>query len=149
MNADTAATLILSVFSIVSGWIAWVVATNIRRSKTARVVAEMHQKFLEKCAASQDLLGYLESPAVRRFLESATNEGPHAYVRILNAVQAGVILLLLGGTVLLLRLGQENADTRQALLIAGAPVAALGAGFLISAGVSYVLAKSWGLLNRS
>ncbi|MCL4850660.1 MAG: hypothetical protein KJZ78_04680 [Bryobacteraceae bacterium] len=136
-------------FAIAIGWIAWVVATNIRRSKTARTVAEMHQKFLDKCEGGQDLLRYLESPPVRRFLESATNEGFNAFNRILNAVQAGVILLLLGATVLFLRLGQADPDIRQVLLTVGASLAALGAGFLISAGISYILAKTWGLLDRS
>ena len=54
-------------------FVVWTITTNIRRAKTARIVADLHGKVLEKCAGSQELMGYVQSDAGRRFLESAAS----------------------------------------------------------------------------
>src|SRR5258708_7218124 len=81
----------------VFGFIVWTITTNIRRAKVAHVVADLHGKVLEKCSANQELMGYVQSDAGRRFMESATDGQTNPTYRILNAIQAGVILSLLGG----------------------------------------------------
>jgi hypothetical protein len=131
----------------VFGWIVWTIATNIRRSKATRVVAELHTKLLDKCAASQELLGYLESEAGRRFLESASISGTNPASRILNALQGGATLSLVGVALLRVHANVEHVDFQQFLLVSGAVATATGLGFLISAGVSYLLCKSWGILT--
>ncbi|MBV8833163.1 MAG: hypothetical protein JO108_28530 [Acidobacteriaceae bacterium] len=129
------------------GFIVWTIATNIRRSKAARAVADLHTRVLDKCAASQDLLSYLESDAGRQFLESAGTETTNPSGRILNAVQAGFILSLVGGAFLAVRAAPIDPDASQILLVLGSVALAIGVGFLLSAATSYVLCKNWGLLN--
>lgn len=68
--------------------------------------------------------------------------------RILDATQFGVILVLLGLSLLMIRLAEADEVSRRTLLYLGVPTTAVGAGFLISAGVSYTLSKSWHLLDR-
>jgi hypothetical protein len=131
----------------VFGWIVWTIATNIRRSKATRVVAELHTKLLDKCAASQELLGYLESEAGRRFLESASTSETNPASRILNALQGGAIILLVGVALLIVRSNVGHNDFQQFLLVSGAIAVAIGLGFLISAVASYLLCKSWGILT--
>ena len=140
--------VVFGVLGFTLSWVVWVVATNIRRSKTASAVANLHSKLLDRCTASNDLLMYLESESGRRFLESATSETANPFPRILNAIQAGAILVLFGIAVVLVRLAFDETGARQAFLLLGSAALAIGAGFLISAGISYTLCKSWGLLKR-
>jgi hypothetical protein len=128
-------------------FIVWTITTNIRRAKTARIVADLHGKVLEKCAGSQELIGYVQSDAGRRFLESAANGQSGSAVRILNAIEAGAILALLGGAFILVSHLHRDVDAQETLVTFGYLVTALGAGFLVSAAISYFLCKSWGLLN--
>lgn len=145
MNDDVV--IVPTIFGVF-GWIVWTISTNIRRSKTAREIADLHAKLLDKFAASQELQNYIESDAGRRFLESASTGYANPSGRILNAVQAGTILSLVGLAGLLVRATLQDTDLRQFLIVAGSIVLAIGIGFLVSALISYGLCKSWGLLNR-
>ena len=129
------------------GWVIKTIATNIRQSHGARAVADLHSKLLDKCAGSQDLIAYLESDAGRKFLESATLERANPAGRILNALQAGFVLGLVGIAELTVRGLEPDINAERFLLVTGAVVLAIGVGFLLSAGTSYVLCRSWGLLN--
>jgi hypothetical protein len=135
------------------GWMCWTISTNIRRSHAARAVAQLHSKLLDKCAASQDLMAYLESETGRKFLESAGTESANPAGRILNAIQAGAIALFVGIAELIVRMTMDviirNSDEDHFLLVSGAIALAIGIGFLISAATSFALTKSWGLLNPS
>jgi len=131
------------------GFVVWTITTNIRRAKVAHAIADLHSKVLEKCSANQELMGYVQSEAGRRFLESTTDSQANPTSRILNAVQAGTILSLLGGASVFVSNLNQDLDVREVFGILGWLVLAVGLGFLISAGVSYVLCKSWGLLNRA
>jgi len=139
--------IVPTIFGVI-GFIVWTITTNIRRSKVAQVVADLHGKVLEKCSANQELMGYVQSDAGRRFLESAADSQANPTSRILNAVQAGVILALLGGASIIVSNLHHDADAREFFVTLGWLVMSVGLGFLISAGVSYGLCKSWGLLNR-
>ena len=135
------------VFGMVS-WVTWVIATNIRRGATARAVASLHSKLLDRCTSNQELLSYLESEAGRRFLESSTTSGSNPPNRILNAVQAGAILSLAGGAMLLVRNAEHiDWDGGEFLVVCGSVLVAVGLGFLVSAAISYVLCRSWGLFR--
>jgi hypothetical protein len=129
------------------GWVSWTISTNIRRSHAARGVAQLHSKLLDKCAASQDLVAYLESETGRKFLDSASTESANPSGRILNAIQAGAIVLFIGIAELIVRMTVLNTDEDHFLLVSGAIALAVGIGFLISAATSFVLCKSWGLLH--
>src|SRR6185369_13798843 len=129
------------VFGMV-GWVVWVIANAIRRGHTARAVADLHSRLLDKCTSNQELLSYLESQPGRRFLESTTTSGSNPSGRILNAVQAGSIAALAGGAMLIVRTEERfDWDGRQFLVIFGSVLLAIGLGFLVSAAISYVLCR--------
>jgi hypothetical protein len=135
------------VFGMV-GWVTWVIASTIRRGHTARAVADLHSKLLDKCTSNQELLSYLESQSGRRFLESTTTSGSNPSGRILNAIQAGAIAALAGGAMLIVRTEERlDWDGREFLVIFGSLLLAIGLGYLVSAAVSYVLCRSWGLFR--
>lgn len=91
-------------------------------------------------------------------MDSAAFERVKPFGRVLGSVQAGLILFLLGLGSLLIRATLPHAafssdvdlaQTAESFLIISMLLLALGAGFLVSAGASYWLSKSWGLLNGS
>lgn len=141
--------VIAPAFFTLVGWVVYTISSNIRRAHVSRSVADLHAKLLDKCAASQDLIAYMESASGRKFLESAGMEGGHPWSRILNAMQAGLVLALVGVAELIVRSYNFNSDTSEFLLITGAVALAVGVGFLLSAVTSFFLSKSWGLLTPS
>lgn len=148
MPEPLAVTIILCTIASVLGLSVWVIAVNIRRSRWGKQVAELHSKLLDRFAGSQDLIAFLEGDAGQKYFESLAFEIKDSVNRILNGIQLGVVLASLGLCLLVIRSSQDS-DTRNALLLIGAPVTALGIGFLISAAISHRLYKTLGLLHKN
>ncbi len=144
-----APTIILSIIACVLGLSVWVIATNIRRSRWGKQVADLHAKLLDRITGSQDLIAFLEGEAGRKYFESLAFDMKDSVSRILNGIQAGVVLALVGLCLLVVRSAQDDLATRKALLLIGAPLTALGIGFLVSAAISYRLSKALGLLPKN
>lgn len=143
---DMTPVLVVGSLCTLTGWIVWVVSTNVRRRQATEKLAALHSKLLDRCANSDELMRYLESDAGRRFLEYTAIESSNPTGRIISAIQAGFIFSLLGVAGLIVRQAIEF-DGRQVLLVLGSGALAIGVGFLISALASYLLSKSWGLLR--
>jgi hypothetical protein len=126
----------------------WVVFSTIRRLKVARIQSEVHSRLIDKVGSSQEFLTFLESESGKQLVASIGIEQPsrNPYNRILTSVQAGVILVCV--SIALLVLGVNYADVAEGFKILGGLGLAVGVGFLISAGLSYRLSKSFGLLDR-
>src|SRR5579863_6882346 len=94
----------------------------------------------------------METEAGRRFLEAApipVNLGteqrvPNAVARVLTPLQIGVVLVLLGVGMLSLRHAGPDMDTPMRVL--GTVILMPGIGFIISAGITWVLAARLGLM---
>lgn len=130
---------------VVIAWIVRIVTTSRRQTKMAALQAEMQEKLLDKFGSSEEVISYLESDAGRQFLDTATFEPSNPYKRILGSIQSGLILAFAGGAFLFLRGQLTGAD--DAFVFLGALSLALGLGFLFSAVATFVLSKSWGLVN--
>ena len=70
--------VVVAIIFGVFGWVVWVITTNIRRSKAARAVADLHAKLLDRCSSNNELLMYLESESGRRFLEVSVDQRGHS-----------------------------------------------------------------------
>jgi hypothetical protein len=141
------------VFVIVSLVLAWLVKTLLeqrRWSHQARVQAEVHNKVLDRLASNEQLLAYIETPAGRRFLESAPIplEGPRPMSapvgRVLWSMQAGLVLVAAGVGLLLVSL-QMPVGAELPLRVLGVATLSIGIGFVVSAGASFFLARRLGL----
>ncbi len=94
----------------------------------------------------------METEAGRRFLEAAPipvgfeqeKRVPNALARVLTPLQIGIVLVLLGLGCYLLR--AASTDTNIPMLVLGTLALMPGLGFIISAGVTWVLAGRLGLM---
>lgn len=141
--------------SILGGflWILRVLLENRRWHKLARIQSEVHNKLLEKFGSSREFLDYLGSDAGKRFLEwtplpiEQPASTPFPYGRILWSAQAGVILAFFGLGMWVLR--AYLPGPAEQFLILGTLAMSLGMGFILSAVISYLLSRSFGLLERA
>src|SRR5207249_4650115 len=93
MGEDTVAlTMIPTMFVM----LAWIIFSTVRRITANKRMAELQAKLLDRFATGQELLAYLQTGEGKRFLESASVEHNNPLWRILGAIQAGVILILVG-----------------------------------------------------
>lgn len=148
MSDNLAVVLSIAVCSIFAGWAIWVLTVNIRRNRSVKYSADIQSKLLDRFTNNQELVAFLDGPAGKRFFESLHFDLADSVNRILNAVQLGMALLLLGFALLGVRMTQEDHFIRDVLLMVGAPAVGVGMGFLVSAIVSYRLSRSWGLIKE-
>jgi hypothetical protein len=134
-------------------WLFKVLLENRRWGRIVKLQSEVHTKLLDRFANNQELLTYMNTEAGRRFLQSApVPAGPGvqarmSLMRVLTPLQLGVLLMTVGTGLLLL---WNNArDTERPFLVLGTIGMMLGLGFIISAGLSYWLARHMGLLPQS
>jgi hypothetical protein len=143
-------------FAAVLGLVIWLVRTVIDHRRWVRVSTvqtEAHTKLLDRFTSNEDLLAYIQTPAGQRFLLSApiaVDAGPRTIGapigRILWSVQAGLVLAA-GGIGLQLAANEVIDTVRLPLWLVGALALALGAGFVISAIVSYIISRRLGLFE--
>ncbi len=143
--------LALAGFLIAVVWVVRLVMDNRRWGRTFKLQSEVHGRIIDKCATTQELKGYMETEAGRRFLEAAPiplnaaqEPVPNAVARVLTPLQIGVVMALLGIGFLLLR--NVRVDYRTPMLVLGVVTLMPGIGFILSSGLTWVLAGRLGLM---
>ena len=139
--------VIMPAFLFFFGFVVWMIFTTVRRYKTTKLQADIQNKLIDKFGSSQELLDYVQSETARQFLNALIVEKKMPYGRILAAVQAGVLLTFFGSALLFLR--SRVSDAQEGFLVFGTLFVTLGVGFACSAGISYFLSKSFGLLKET
>ncbi len=146
------------VFLVITGTVAWLIKMLVdyrRWLRLSKTQVEVHNKLLDRFTTTEDLIAYVQSPAGRRFLESApiAAEPPPpdlaGSVRwVLWGVQAGLVLAA-GGLGLHFVSRQVMADVQQPIFATGVLAFSLGVGFVAAAAVSYFLSHRLGLFDRA
>jgi hypothetical protein len=122
-------------------WAVRQVFENRRRSEILKVQAELQLRLLDKVSSSDELRGFLESPAVRSLLENdAQAARTEPQDRIFGCLVPGCILTPAGVAMLLI--GQGTARFLGSLTLA------TGLGFLVAATVAWRLTRSMGLIDQ-
>ena len=145
------------VFLCVAGVMVWLIRVllqNRRWGKIFKMQSAVHGQLIEKFGSSQELMGYMQTEAGKRFLEAAPiatefdqKRLPNVVSRVLTSLQVGVVLSMLGVGLLLVRHGARmDGDVRIALLVLGMVLLMPGIGFILSAAATWVLAKKLGLM---
>jgi ABC-type multidrug transport system fused ATPase/permease subunit len=145
---------IFAVLALVTGVLTWLVRTLIehrRWSRISKVQADVHNKLMDRFTANEDLLAYIQTPAGKRFLESAPialDGAPRAVSapvgRIMWSVQVGLVLAAAGFGLQYVSRSIEKTVS-QPLFAMGILAVSIGVGFVLSAIVSYVLSRRLGL----
>lgn len=139
--------------SVVVG-ITWIIRSVIEYRRWLRIIksqSEFHSRLMDRLTSSEDLLGYIQSPAGRRFLEAAPalTEGgtPGGTLgRILWSVQAGLVMGL-AGIGLSYSSNHINTQASEPFFVLGILAMAIGGGFILSAFASYTIARHMGLVR--
>lgn len=137
------------------GVLIWVIRSIIdhrRWLRLSRVQADVHTKLLDRLTTNEDLLAYIQSPAGRRFLESAPitlDSEPRVtsapISRIIWSLQAGLVLAALGGGFWFVQ-NNVSTDAAEGFFIIGVLALSLGVGFTASALLAYVVSTRLGLV---
>jgi hypothetical protein len=125
---------------------------NRRWSRIFKMQSDVHGRLIERFTTNQELASYMQTDAGRKFLEAAPlpiafeqhQRVPSAIARIITPLQTGIIMVLLGIGLLLLRHTEPEMNTP--MLFFGTVVLMPGIGFIISAGASWFLASRLGLM---
>jgi hypothetical protein len=146
---------VFSVFAMVSIFLGWMLKSFIdyrRWMHVSKVQTEAHNKLLDRLTGHEELLAYIQTPAGRRFLESAPvlDAGPRQTSapinRVLWSAQIGMVLAF-AGFGLNFAAGRVSEFISPPIFLMGVLAIALGVGFVISAGLAYVLSRRLGLLE--
>src|SRR5262249_8540205 len=126
------------------GVISWGIRTVIdhrRWLRTSKLQAEVHSKVMDRLTSNEELLAYIQTPAGRRFLESASipaDLGPRAinapFSRILWSIQIGLVLAVggIGLEIVSPRLANNAPEAANVFFVLGGLAIALGIGFVLS-----------------
>jgi hypothetical protein len=113
------------------GWIAYLGASMIRRKQKN----DMQKALLEKFSSAHDFAEFMQSPAGQKYVLNFTDEVTGPLNSVMNAVRIGVVLLFAGAA--LVASGQRHNIWLLDTL--GMLSTCVGAGFLVSAAISYLL----------
>jgi len=145
------AVMLTIIFSLT--WLIKTVVEQRRWSRVQRIQSEVHNKLLDRFGSNEELLAYIQTPAGKRFLESAPiplEQGPRSVSapisRILWTVQAGIVVVALGFGLRVVSWGpaKEVAEMTSGM---GTLAIAVGLGFVVSAIASYALSRRLGLVQ--
>jgi len=133
-------------------WLTHVLLENRRWGRIFKLQTDVHGRLIERFGTSQEVLTYMATDAGKRFLEATPiavgfetqQPVPSPVARVLTPLQIGVVMTLLGLGLLYLR--HSIPDGGGALLVVGTVVLMPGLGFIISAGITWVLARHLGLM---
>src|SRR6266496_5814631 len=136
-------------------WVTHVLLENRRWNRIFRLQTDVHGKLIERFGTSQEVLTYMSTDAGKRFLEATPiavgfeqqQPVPSPVARVLTPLQIGIVMTLLGVGLLFLR--YSFTEGGGILLVAGVVVLMPGLGFIISAGITWVLARHLGLMPDS
>jgi hypothetical protein len=133
-------------------WLARQFLENRRWGRIFKLQSEVHGRLIDKFSSNQELAGYMETEAGKRFLEAAPipvgfepeQRVPNAIARVLTPLQIGIVLVLLGIGFFMLR--NVRAEMHDPMMVLGTIALMPGLGFIISAGITWVLAGRLGLI---
>jgi hypothetical protein len=133
-------------------WLTHVLLENRRWNRIFKLQTDVHGKLIERFGTSQEVLTYMGTDAGKRFLEATPiavgferhEPVPSPVARVLTPLQIGVVMTLLGLGLILVR--YSVPDAAAALLVLGTIVLMPGLGFIISAAITWGLARRLGLM---
>jgi len=136
-------------------WLVHVLLENRRWNRIFKLQTDVHGKLIERFGTSQEVLTYMSTEAGKRFLEATpiavgfepSQPVPSPVARVLTPLQIGIVMTLLGLGLIFLR--HSIPEGAAPLLLLGTVILMPGLGFIISAGVTWMLGRNLGLMPDS
>jgi hypothetical protein len=136
-------------------WLTRVFIENRRWNRSIKLQMETHAKLIDRFSSNAELLTYMDTDAGKKFLESGpvpmdfgeSPRIPNTISRVLTPLQVGVVMSLLGTGFLILR--NSVVGGRSVFLVTGMVILMPGLGFIISAGLTWLLAGRLGMIPAS
>ena len=136
----------ISLFAALA-FVSWVVLVSIRGILLARVQAGVQTRLLDRLPTADSLIAYTETEGGREFVASLLEDRSQRnspYKSILNGVQAAILFSVFGVTVLWL---SKIGRLAEGFVVLGSLALALGVGFALAAGATWMLSSRFGLLT--
>ena len=113
-----------------------------------RHMAEIQNKLLDRLGTAPDVMTYVSSDSYRRLFEAAPT-GRNEYVsRILNGLQAGLVLLLVGVAMYMMSGSAPEPKDMHGMRVLASILTAVGMGLVISTAWSQQMLRRWGLIDE-
>lgn len=154
MLSGMAAFLGIGMFIGVVAWLMRAVIQHRKWLRQSKVQAEVHLKLMDRLTTNEELLAYIQSPAGKRFLESAPmqpeSESPRLGAPvgpIIWSVMAGIVLATVGAG---FRLAASSVtdEGQRAFSVIGVILLALGTGFMLASLMAYLVSARLGLFPK-
>jgi hypothetical protein len=133
----------------------WIIRTLLESRRWTKIFTlqnDVHGKLIDRFATNQELLGYMETDAGKRFLEAApiateaeSRRMPNIVSRMISTLQVGLVLTLLGAGLLGLR--HSVGDAATTMLVLGMVALMPGIGLILSAGALWVFGQRLNLME--
>lgn len=153
LMSDMPPLLAFAAFLAAAIWGIRVFIDSRRWNRTFKLQTDVHSRLIDKFSTGQELAAYMETDAGKRFLEASPislnaepARIPNAVSRVLTSLQIGVIMVLLGIGCLLLRPVETEEHN---FLIWGVIILMPGVGFILSAAITWFMARRMGLMPPS
>ena len=133
-------------------WLVRAVIQHRRWLRQSKIQSDIHTKLMDRMTTNEELLAYIQSPAGRRFLESAPMQqepdsprmGAAPVGPIIWSMMAGIVLATVGVGFRFAASSVTN-EAQQAFTVVGVILLALGAGFVVASVMAYLVSSRLGL----
>jgi hypothetical protein len=150
--------MVLFIVMTITAGLVWLVRTLVEQLRWQRAWREqsmLNTKLIDRFSSSDELLAYLQSPAGRGLTDmptlpqGSTGHGMTAPLgRIFWSMQAGTVLAAAGlGLLFIGNRAELDAEIQNVFFALGIFVLTVGAGFVVSSGISYFLSHRLGLIQ--
>jgi len=142
---DMVAMISLAATTAFLGW--WLLQTFLRWREISRETQIMTQ-LVAQVRSGEEAAAFLESSSAQALFDRMVDRRTLVLGRMLRALQAGIVLVVLGIAIFVIRT-QFTDDGALAALVFGTLSLAVGTAFLLASAMTYMLSLRWGLLKET
>ena len=125
-------------FAATVGFLIWAIYL-VNAALKRRQQMQMQKHLLEKFSTAHDFAEFMQSPAGQKYVMSFSDQVTKPQNTILSSVRLGIVLLFVGPA--FCAIPNSSPDLQHVLWGLGMVITMLGVGFLVSAVVSYLIAR--------
>ncbi len=141
---DIVAMIALAATTAFVAW--WFLHSFLRWREISRDTQIMTQ-LVAQVRSGEEAAVFLESSSAQALFDRMVDRRTLVLGRMLRALQSGIVLIVLGIAIFVIRT-QFTDDEALAALVFGTLSLAVGTAFLLASGMTYVLSLRWGLLKE-